>query len=302
MKTSTKLLIALAVSGGGAGLWLAEAGQDRAVPLAELAQSTHYHGLAVDREDPSRLLLATHHGLYVVHPDTTARRISPTQDFMGFTPHPTDAKTLYASGHPAHGGNLGFIMSTDAGQTWRQLSSGVRGPVDFHQMDVSKADPKVIYGVYGGLQISRDGGGTWELTGKLPDEMIDLAASARAADTLYAATRKGLLISTDTGKSWRPAYLLQRPASMVHVLADGSVFAFVVGTGLIKATEPSLTWATLSNAFGDRYLLHFAADPQDAAKMYAVTQHSEVLASIDGGKTWQAFGSKEDDKVGARTQ
>jgi photosystem II stability/assembly factor-like uncharacterized protein len=302
MKRSIKLLTALALAAGGAGLWFAEAGQDRAVPLSELAQSTHYHGLAVDREDSSRLLLATHHGLYRVHPDGTASQISPTQDFMGFTQHPTDAKTLYASGHPAQGGNLGFIMSSDAGKTWRQVSPGARGLVDFHQMDVSKADPKVVYGVYGGLQISRDSGRTWELTGTLPDEMLDLAASARAADTLYAATRKGLLISTDTGKSWRPAYLLQRPASMVHVLGDGSVSAFVVGTGLIKATEPSLTWATLSNAFGDRYLLHFAADPQDAAKMYAVTQHSEILTSMDGGKTWQPFGPKEDDKVGARTQ
>lgn len=300
MKTSIKLLIAFAAIGGGAGLWLAEAGQDRSVPLSELAQSTHYHGLAVDREDPSRLLLATHHGLFRVHPDGTASQISATQDFMGFTPHPSDPRTLYASGHPAQGGNLGFIMSPDAGQTWRQLSPGVRGPVDFHQMDVSKADPKVIYGVYGGLQISRDGGHTWELAGKVPEGIIDLAASARAPDTLYAATQKGLLISTDAGKSWRPGYLLQRPTSMVHVQSDGSVYAFIVGTGLIKATEPSLNWATLSNDFGDRYLLHFAVDPQDAAKMYAVTQHHDILASGDGGKTWQPFGSK--DAAGTRTQ
>lgn len=302
MKTSTMLLIALAIAGGGAGLRFAEAGQDRAVPLAELAQSTHYHGLAVDREDPSRLLLATHHGLYRVHPDATASRISPTQDFMGFTPHPGDEKTIYASGHPAQGGNLGFIMSSDAGKTWRQLSPGARGPVDFHQMDVSKADPKVIYGVHGGLQMSRDGGRSWELTGKLPEEVFDVAASTHAADTLYAATRKGLLVSADAGKSWRPAYLLQRPVSMVQTMPDGSIYAFIVGTGLVKAAEPSLAWATLSNEFGDRYLLHLAVDQQDTAKVYAVTQNSEILASVDGGKTWRPFGSKEGSKAGARTQ
>ncbi len=79
---------------------------------------------------------------------------------MGFTPHPADESVLYASGHPAGGGNLGFIVSRDGGRGWSSLSPGVGGPVDFHQMDVSKADPSVIYGAHGGLQASRDGGRT----------------------------------------------------------------------------------------------------------------------------------------------
>ena len=90
-----------------------------------------------------------------------ATRISDNQnDYMGFTPHPSDSNVFYASGHPASGGNTGFAVSEDGGRTWRQLSKGVRGPVDFHRMDVSRADPGVIYGVYRGLQVSRDGGHT----------------------------------------------------------------------------------------------------------------------------------------------
>src|SRR3546814_5804623 len=65
---------------------------------------------------------------------------------MGFTPHPADPEVLYASGHPAGGGNLGFIVSRDGGQSWAKLSDGAGGPDDFHQMDISKADPQVIYG------------------------------------------------------------------------------------------------------------------------------------------------------------
>ena len=123
---------------------------DPGTTVEALAEDSHFHGLAVDPTDPSRLYLATHHGLYAVAPDGTAERLSPVQDFMGFTPHPSEPSTLYASGHPAGGGNLGFIVSGDAGRTWTQLSPGVGGPVDFHQMDVSPADPKTIYGAHGG--------------------------------------------------------------------------------------------------------------------------------------------------------
>ena len=89
-----------------------------AEPVSGLKAHTHIHGLAVDRNDPAYLLIATHHGLYRAGPDGNAELVSVVQDFMGFNPHPDDPNTLYASGHPAGGGNLGFIASSDGGKTW----------------------------------------------------------------------------------------------------------------------------------------------------------------------------------------
>src|SRR3546814_16606559 len=86
----------------------------------------------------------THHGFFAVGPDGVAQQISETEDdFMGFTPHPSDPDVLYASGHPAGGGNLGFIVSRNGGQTWTKPSEGAGSPVDFPQMDASQADPRV---------------------------------------------------------------------------------------------------------------------------------------------------------------
>src|SRR3546814_20068354 len=84
---------------------------------------------------------------------------------MGFPPNPTDPDLLYASGHPAGGGNLGFIVSRDGGKSWSKLANGAGGPVDFHQMDVSKSDPAVVYGAFGDLQQSADGGRRWTAAG-----------------------------------------------------------------------------------------------------------------------------------------
>jgi hypothetical protein len=64
---------------------------------------THFHGLAVDAADSSRLYLATHDGLFIVEPDDgTVYPLSEIrQDLMGFTPDLRDPSILYASGHLA---------------------------------------------------------------------------------------------------------------------------------------------------------------------------------------------------------
>jgi photosystem II stability/assembly factor-like uncharacterized protein len=290
---SVRLLACMIVVAGGVLMALlpspSPAQSER--PLADLLKSTHIHGLAVDRADPNRLLIATHHGLHALDVDagTFAPVSEARDDFMGFTAHPAEAGILYASGHPSGGGNLGFIASQDGGKTWETLSAGANGPVDFHQMDVSKADASVIYGVYGGLQASRDGGRTWQRVGPARDGLIDLAASARDVDRLFAATEQGLAVSRDGGESWQPDPSLRQPVSMVETTADGAVYAFMLGSGLMRAEEPSLDWQALSNGFGDRYLLHLAVDPYNHDRFFASTQHNEMLASGDGGRTWRAI-------------
>ena len=67
-----------------------------------------------------------------------------------------------------------------------KLADGVGGPVDFHQMDVSKADPNIVFGNSRDLQHSKDGGLTWSMVGPAPEGTMDIAASARNADTVYA--------------------------------------------------------------------------------------------------------------------
>jgi photosystem II stability/assembly factor-like uncharacterized protein len=259
------------------------------LPVAELSRHTHVHGLAVDRGAPSHLLIATHHGLFRAGPDGKAERISEVQDFMGFNAHPTDADVLYASGHPARGGNLGFIVSVDRGKSWKQMSPGVGGPVDFHQMTVSPADPKTIYGSYGGLQITRDGGKTWKIVGPTPDKLIDLAASTTSPDALYAATEEGLFISINAGKSWKPVFA-GAPVTLVEVTPNSTLYAFVVGRGLVRSTEGSAQFTTLSNDFGGGILVHLTMDPNDPSRLFAATGKGRVLASTDQGRTWDAFG------------
>jgi photosystem II stability/assembly factor-like uncharacterized protein len=264
----------------------------RAETLAELAQHTHYHGIAFARSGSAELLLASHHGVFALDKDGTATRVSPVQDFMGFSPDPAQAMSYYASGHPAAGGNSGFLHSADGGATWKQLSPGADGPVDFHQMDVSPADPKAIYGSYGQIQISRDGGSTWAVAGNPPVDLIAIAASSLKTHRVYAATQNGLHVSDDAGASWRLLAFENEVVSTVKTAPGNVLYAFVLGRGLVKAMEDNpKEWTSLSNDLGDAIPLHLASDEKDSKHLALTTQKNDVLESHDGGKTWRPFGS-----------
>jgi mono/diheme cytochrome c family protein len=147
----------------------------------------------------------------------------------------------------------------------------------------------VIYGVYKGLQVSRDGGRSWQITGTLPDDTFDLAASPRNPDRIYAAARGGLFISEDSGGNWAPATLQRRPATLVHVAEDNRVYAFVYGVGLLASSETDAGWELRSDGFADRYLLHMASDPARPEVLHVVSDTGAILTSRDGGRSWVSY-------------
>ncbi len=286
MKNRTTLLLAIAaVAVAGSG-W--SSSQAQSMPIAEVS---HIHGIAVNLSDPSQLYLATHDGVFLTSADGTAEQVSSnTDDYMSFTSHPSDANTFFASGHPKTGGNSGFLVSRDRARSWEQVSPGFNGPVDFHAMTVSPADPNVLYGLYGEIQTSADGGKTWEVVGAPPADIYGLAASVSDPQMVYAATGQGVMVSRDGAKTWEPSGPAGQPASFVKAAPDGTVYAFVVGSGLVHLAEATSDWEPITDRFGDRVLIHFAADPSNPDNLFAVTQHSEVIVSADGGKSWKPLG------------
>lgn len=256
------------------------------LPLSELS---HIHGIGFDRAKPGSLLLVTHSGVYRTNLEGVVETVSTeANDYMGFSPDPGDAGRLLASGHPQQGGNMGVILSTDGGVTWQKIADGIGGPVDFHAMTISPVDPKLVYGLYGGIQVSRDGGASWKMAGHGPDRVIDLAASPMDANTVYAGTVGGLMVSRDAGQTWTLSGPAGRAATLVEGAADGSLYVFFAGAGLFQLSK-SGTWTALASGFGERVILHLASDPADPAHLVAVTDESAVLQSRNGGKTWQGF-------------
>lgn len=289
--------IALATVGGltlVAATFAAHAQTATPAQTVSVDQIQHIHGIASDPLFPGPVILGTHEGVFRAMPNGDATRVSnDTSDFMTLTAHPKARKTLFASGHPSTGGNLGLLKSTDGGVSWTQIATGDAQNADFHILSVSPQNPEVIYGAYNGLQVSRDGGKTWTTNAPLPEKVFSITASSQDADTLFAGTMSGLSMSKDGGKTWQLAHPDAQPVTAVHATADGRLYAFMYGVGLLMAQESGaqgdMQWEILSSAFGDRALLKLAVDPRDTQRIFAVAGTGQLMTSGDGGRSWTTF-------------
>ncbi len=275
-----------------------------ALPLAEgarkltpLDQMGRIYGISVASSSPVRLTLATSNGLFLARPEGDAELLpGPRGTLMSLAVHPREPNTLLLGGHTPDQGNLGVLRSSNGGMSWKKISGIGSGQGGFHLMEISKANPDVVYGITNILNRSTDGGRTWRPAGPLPQELYHFATSSLRVDKLFAATRQGLLAYRETEAKWEPVHPMKRPATMIHVTPQGRLFAFVVGAGLITAKEENLSWSVLSNRFQDRVLLRMAIDPSDPNRLYAVTYAGAVVTSGDGGKTWGAFEGSQNSK------
>lgn len=266
------LIIAFAAPSG--------AGAQETVRLRDLLGRIHIHGLGFEpdagSDEPGRLIIATHNGLFAADPASplATRRGTSGDDFMGWSAAPDQPGLAYASGHPASGGNLGVIRTIDGGLTWAELSPGAGGPVDFHQMEVS-----------------RDSGQTWGEAARVPEGVIDIATSPADPDRFFAATRAGLLVSADGGASWQ-ALVSEAPVSLVDVAPDGKLMAFVLGRGLLATSDPAETgtvepqWETLRSGPDNDYFLYLAHDASTPGRMFAATGEGRFVVGSDGGRSW----------------
>ncbi len=262
-----------------------------ALPLGDLMTRTHIHGIAAGTNGLDSATLATHHGVFAV--DLAAQTATPIgesrDDFMGFSLVPGMVGHAFASGHPATGGNLGIIRTGDGGKTWTQVSDGIGGPVDFHNMEVSRADPAVIYGIGhdGAVQRSQDAGVSWAITGSVPNRLIDIATSATEPDRIYAATEAGLMESRDAGASWQSVLDGAGPVSTVDMGADGRLRAIQLGQGLLEVNTATGAVSTVAAEVPGGYLLQLSVIHTDPLRLMAMSPEGALLLSDDGGVRWR---------------
>jgi len=260
--------------------------------LIPLSSISHGHGLAVDVANSSKVYIATHYGLLMLMDDKDLYQVGKSKDdYMGFSPHPTNPKVFFSSGHPSLGGNIGFQKSEDGGLTWEKVSSGFDGPVDFHTMTVSPANPNVIYGWYkGNVQRSTDGGKNFEIASK-NILAVALAADSKDENVVYAATpnNRGILVSRDKGATWVPLSkdLEGKAVSIiaVHPANSNQLFSFTEALGLIKSVDSGTTWKPL-DARLDGDVLFIAFDPNQSNTMYVLTHKNSLYKSTNNATSW----------------
>jgi hypothetical protein len=240
----------------------------------------HVHGLGINPKDGA-LFIATHTGLFrSAEGQTTAERVGEQlQDTMGFTVVGPDR--FLGSGHPAPGENrppnLGLIESKDAGVSWRDVS--LLGQVDFH---VLRSAGQRVYGYNatgGQMLISANGGLKWKER-QPPAPLIDFALDPDDPHTLISSSERGLSISTNEGRRWRPVRgdigLLAWPTADRLYLIDSD--------GRVQISrEAGKGWKQVG-AIPGQPAAFIAAGRKE---LYAALADGTVMESDDGGGAWR---------------
>jgi hypothetical protein len=224
--------------------------------------------------------------------------------------------TVYVGGSSAGDGVI--LSSSDAGAHWTLASTipnpnSDLGPYASVVIDRLFGDPMssaVVYAVVRDVlavglaneriffERSADGGQTWNTTGLTVGALqgVDLAINPSNTSLLLAAIYGGLYgapnavyRSLDAGASWTPVTSLANPTFSVRFDPHVSSVAYALGTGgFYKSTDGGVTFAAVSSGFTNGEQL--VVSPTQSGRFFAATYNAGVVASSDGGVTWNPLG------------
>jgi photosystem II stability/assembly factor-like uncharacterized protein len=238
----------------------------------------HVHGLGVNPADGT-LHVATHHGVFRVSDSGATRVGQGRQDAMGFTV--VGDNHFLGSGHPAPGSggaaHLGLIESTDGGVTWQTLS--LEGEADFHAL---RYRHDTVYGynsTSGTLLVSTDKK-SWDDRGRVT--LRDFVVSPSHRDSLVASGERGVMRSTDGGRSWKTG--AGKPVLLLDWPTADRLWALGLNGEVMRSADAGETWSDLGAV--DGVATAFAVHE---TTLYVATQEGRIQRSTDEGKTWQAL-------------
>ncbi|MFI9151640.1 F510_1955 family glycosylhydrolase [Streptomyces sp. NPDC053367] len=165
-------------------------------------------------------------------------------------------------------------------------SSAVSGTTvsHIHGLGLDSADQRLYVATHEGVY-TPDAQGEPELVGDSKDDFMGFTVAGDK--TFYASGHptsggdKGLVRSTDAGRTWTSLSLSGESDFHALDFAGGTVYGYDAGQGLLRTTEDGVSWKD-----GARLeALDIAVGPTDPDVVLATTAEG-VARSVDGGRTF----------------
>jgi photosystem II stability/assembly factor-like uncharacterized protein len=219
---------------------------------------------------------------------------------------PSGAATLLYAQTPGN-----FWRSVDDGVTWARADSGLPaaglGASLVIDWAAAVSDPWTLYAVArhnGAARLfhSRDGGNTWQATGRWPvdgsaasdaPQAYVLALTAADSQHVYLANAAQLWLSSDGGRSWRSAGALPAAGLSVErwLLAvdaqDPALLYASTGIGVWRSQDQGQSWQPAGD-LPPLAQIGSLATAQERSDLLFAGGRAVVFCSRDGGDRWTA--------------
>jgi len=240
---------------------------------------------------------------------------------------------MYSSGYPSTGGNLGFRMSTDVGNTWMAISpvtgkisktvsllTGIN-PIAFNSIAISPVNTEILYGSSEAgdiLYMTNNEGKTWSAKTTIPPKVKIKSIAAHPSDpnNVFIGTNSGIFYSSDKGNNWTKVKSELMRESTITGLGfnqDNELFAYVMPNTvkegsdnnqngyIIKSDKAVKNWTKANGQIPDiKAAWKFALG--QTGEMYTIVSQqisendiaSSVYKSIDNGNSWILEGTNRE--------
>ena len=242
-------------------------------------ESTAVRGVAVCRDNPHYMLVATIEGVFLsrdggiewtgVGGDLLTKAHSVAID-------PVDPDILYVGTW-----RLGYV-SRDMGKSWTLVEKGMPLDSDIFSMVIRPDNPSVVFGsACSGVYRSDDGLQTWTRLRVLPNQFTIRAQIIRLDPTnfsrVYTGTTEGLYVSENEGRSW--ALLTSKDVTVNAVQIDPSNNRrIIIGTeyqGVLRSEDNGKTWIPSNDGFIHKQISWIQFDQDEKGNFLAGLQSGE---------------------------
>jgi len=242
-------------------------------------EAPDYHAVLVDDENPLRVLLGTHDGVFESSNggQTWQRTTLVGADAMSL--NSAADSTVWVSGHGV------LSVSADGGRTWRSVVPRGVPSLDIHAFAVDPLDSRNIYAAIAGrglyhsknegvsfVRVSRDVGGN----------VVSLALTENG-ELIASDSGRGLLLTLDGGRSWEPLMSTALSGLAVNPKSPGTILGG--GPGVLLSWDGGRSFKEVLDLPQGASSVAWA--PSNADVAYVLGMDGALYWTVDGGQTWR---------------
>ncbi len=164
-------------------------------------------------------------------------------------------------------------------------TTAVRSTLDVHVSDVEIGRKRWMAATSAGLFTSTNAGKSWSggpVMGK-----VDLVSVKSNDELVVAASRTNVLVSTDSGMSWKqsslPSYVMN--VRGVTITPDQQIL-IASGQGAYRSSDSGLSWQRSYNGLPDSNISSISYDESGNRLLATSIATGVIFESVDGGRNW----------------